>query len=110
MMQRKRTTSLEERGGTAMPTIRNRFVVLAAVVLCAGAPRAVFGQAAGTLEHIHVHGSREMIVVLPDAHALTRQRVEHTFEPHDGNHGNRIRERFERKVPPFFSQHLEARP
>ncbi len=40
--------------------------------------------------------------------ALRRLRVAHTFEEYEGDHGNRIRERFAAKVLPFFSQHLEA--
>jgi S-formylglutathione hydrolase len=34
--------------------------------------------------------------------------VPHTFEQYEGDHGNRVRERFEAKVLPFFSQHLDA--
>jgi enterochelin esterase-like enzyme len=40
--------------------------------------------------------------------ALTRLRVPHEFEQYEGDHGNRVRERFETKVLPFFSQHLDA--
>lgn len=39
--------------------------------------------------------------------ALTRLGVTHTFEVYEGNHGNRVKERFETKVLPFFSQHLK---
>jgi S-formylglutathione hydrolase FrmB len=38
--------------------------------------------------------------------ALARLKVEHTFEQYEGDHGNRVRERFATKVLPFFSQHL----
>ncbi|HET7608986.1 MAG TPA: alpha/beta fold hydrolase [Gammaproteobacteria bacterium] len=38
--------------------------------------------------------------------ALTRLRVAHGFEEYDGDHGNRVRERFASKVLPFSSQHL----
>jgi enterochelin esterase-like enzyme len=41
--------------------------------------------------------------------SLTRLGVTHTFEVYDGDHGNRIRERFESQVLRFFSQHLSAR-
>jgi hypothetical protein len=40
--------------------------------------------------------------------ALTRLRVPHEFEQYEGDHGNRVRERFETKVLPFFSEHLDA--
>jgi hypothetical protein len=42
------------------------------------------------------------------ADALTRLDVAHTYEVYDGDHGNRIRERFERHVLPFFSRHPEV--
>ena len=41
--------------------------------------------------------------------SLARLDVAHTFEVYDGDHGNRIRERFESQVLRFFSQHLLAR-
>lgn len=37
---------------------------------------------------------------------LTRFGIPHTFETYEGDHGNRISERLEEKVLPFFSQHL----
>jgi hypothetical protein len=39
---------------------------------------------------------------------LTRQRVEHHFEQYEGDHGNRVKERFAAKLLPFFSEHLDA--
>jgi hypothetical protein len=42
------------------------------------------------------------------ADALTRLDVPHTFEVYEGDHGNRLRERFEMHVLPFFSRHLTA--
>jgi S-formylglutathione hydrolase FrmB len=38
--------------------------------------------------------------------AMTRFGVAHTFETYEGDHGNRIPQRLEEKVLPFFSQHL----
>jgi enterochelin esterase-like enzyme len=43
------------------------------------------------------------------AESLTRLGVTQTFEVYDGDHGNRIRERFESQILRFFSQHLSAR-
>jgi enterochelin esterase-like enzyme len=40
--------------------------------------------------------------------SLTRLGVAHTFEIYEGNHGNRVKARFETKVLPFFSEHLKA--
>jgi hypothetical protein len=42
------------------------------------------------------------------ADALTRLDVPHTIEVYEGDHGNRVRERFEMHVLPFFSRHLTA--
>ena len=38
--------------------------------------------------------------------ALTRLGVSHTFQQYEGNHTNRVRERFEANVLPFYSQQL----
>jgi enterochelin esterase-like enzyme len=40
--------------------------------------------------------------------ALTRLGIEHSFEQYEGNHTNRVGERFESLVLPFFSKQLEA--
>ena len=42
------------------------------------------------------------------ADALSRLDVPHTIEVYEGDHGNRIRERFEMNVLPFFSRHLRT--
>jgi enterochelin esterase-like enzyme len=39
--------------------------------------------------------------------ALTRLGIEHSFELYEGDHTNRLRERFESLVLPFFSKQLE---
>ncbi len=43
------------------------------------------------------------------ADALARLGVPHTIQVYEGDHGNRVRERFESQVVRFFSQHLGAR-
>ena len=40
--------------------------------------------------------------------ALTRLRVPHYYEEYDGDHSNKVRERVERNVLPFFSRNLVA--
>jgi len=40
--------------------------------------------------------------------ALTRLNIANSIEVYDGDHGNRVGERFASKVLPFFSQHLGA--
>jgi enterochelin esterase-like enzyme len=42
--------------------------------------------------------------------ALTRFGVAHTFETYEGDHGNRIPQRLEEKVLPFFSKQLSFDP
>ena len=39
--------------------------------------------------------------------SLTRLGIVHTFEVYEGTHGNRVKERFETKVLPFFSENLK---
>ena len=39
--------------------------------------------------------------------ALVRLGVAHSFETYEGDHMNRVKERFETKVLPFFSSHLD---
>jgi hypothetical protein len=36
--------------------------------------------------------------------------VKHTFETYEGDHTNRIPQRLEEKVLPFFTQHLSFEP
>ena len=40
--------------------------------------------------------------------ALTRNRIAHTFEEYEGDHNNRVPERIETKLVPFFSRVLAA--
>lgn len=40
--------------------------------------------------------------------AMTRLRIPHAYEEYDGDHTNRVRERIERNVLPFFSKNLVA--
>jgi hypothetical protein len=39
--------------------------------------------------------------------ALTCLGIDHSFEEYDGDHGNRVTERFQNNLLPFFSQQLE---
>jgi len=39
---------------------------------------------------------------------LRRLRIDHGFEQYEGDHGNRVKERFAAKLLPFFSLHLAA--
>ena len=41
--------------------------------------------------------------------ALTRGGVKHTYETYDGDHVNRIPQRFEKQVLPFFSEQLKGK-
>ena len=37
---------------------------------------------------------------------LKRVGVPHTFDTYEGDHGNKVMQRLEEKVLPFFAQHL----
>lgn len=39
--------------------------------------------------------------------SLTRLGIDHTFEEYEGDHGNRVTERFQNNVMPFFSKQLK---
>jgi hypothetical protein len=39
---------------------------------------------------------------------MTRLRIPHHYEEYDGDHTNKVRERIERNVLPFFSKNLAA--
>jgi enterochelin esterase-like enzyme len=40
--------------------------------------------------------------------AMTRLRIAHAYEEYDGDHTNKVRERIERNLLPFFSMNLVA--
>jgi enterochelin esterase-like enzyme len=40
--------------------------------------------------------------------AMTKLRIAHTFEEYDGDHSNRLRERIEWNVLPYFARNLAA--
>jgi enterochelin esterase-like enzyme len=40
--------------------------------------------------------------------ALTRNGVKHSYQTYDGDHVNRIPQRFEAQVMPFFSEQLKG--
>jgi len=42
--------------------------------------------------------------------AMTRLRISHYYEEYDGDHTNKVRERIERNVLPFFAKNLVAPP
>jgi hypothetical protein len=39
---------------------------------------------------------------------MTRLKIPHLYEEYDGDHTNRVRERIERNVLPFFARNLAA--
>jgi len=43
-----------------------------------------------------------------DLQALTKLRVPHYYEEYDGDHTNKVRERIEQNVLPFFARNLVA--
>jgi hypothetical protein len=103
-------------------------VCFAISAVSAQAPTATSTPINGSFEKITVHGrslegnlegdspDRDVFVYLPPSYArdttrrypVTRLGVAHRFETYEGNHTNRVRERFETKVLPFFSEQLRA--
>ena len=95
---------LPTKDGNVIPDVAARFAV--------NSPMAMLDSHAGAL--------RKMTAIMMDvgeqdgliganrelSDAMTRFGVDHTFETYDGDHGNRISERFEQRVLPFFSRHL----
>lgn len=97
---------LPTQDGAVRPEIAAKFI--------ANSPLAFVDQYVPTLKNYH---AIKMDVGLQDNLAasnklmdesLTRLGVPHTFETYEGNHGNRVKERFETKVLPFFSENLNS--
>lgn len=54
-------------------------------------------------------GTKEEFIQTPNrefSETLKRNRIEHTFEVFEGGHGDKVAERMETKILPFFSRHL----
>jgi len=96
---------LPTRNGEVVPEIAARFAV--------NSPQAMLPS--------HVSALNKMTAIMLDvgeqdgliranrtfSETMTRYGVEHTFETYDGDHVNRIEQRFEERVLPFFSRHLQ---
>lgn len=96
---------LPTRDGEVIPQVAARFAV--------NSPAAMLDS--------HVGALRKMTAIMMDvgtedglirantdlSEAMTKFGVEHTFETYEGDHSNRISERFEQEVLPFFSRHLK---
>ena len=53
------------------------------------------------LQDTLLNGNRDMDAL------LTKLGVTHAYETYEGDHTNRVRERFEKSVLPFFSSNLD---
>jgi enterochelin esterase-like enzyme len=79
----------------------------------ANAPLAFVDQYAGNLRRYKAiaidvgdkDGLKEYAQILHDL--LDRYHIANSFEIYEGDHGNRVTQRFQDKVIPFFSQHLD---
>jgi S-formylglutathione hydrolase len=97
---------LPVKGGKVRPDIDARWA--------ANAPVEMVGQFASNLSAyyaiaIDVGTSDSLLEPNRQMHkVLTRLSIPHTFEEYEGDHVNRIRERIERNVLPFFARHLAA--
>jgi len=99
---------LPTRNGEVVPEIAARFAV--------NSPQAMLPS--------HVNALRKMTAIALDvgeqdgliganrtfSETMRRYGIEHTFETYDGDHVNRIEQRFEEHVLPFFSRHLRTEP
>jgi enterochelin esterase-like enzyme len=101
---------LPTQNGEVVPEIAARFAV--------NSPQAMLPS--------HVGALRKMTAVMLDvgeqdgliganralSETMTAYGVQHTFETYEGDHVNRIEQRFEERVLPFFSRHLrqQVRP
>lgn len=78
----------------------------------ANAPLAMLDQYVPNLKKLHAIagdvGTKDTLLASNQEldHRLTVYGIAHTFETYDGNHVNRITERLEKKVMPFFSSNL----
>jgi len=95
-----------------LPTKNGEVVPAVAVKWAANSPMAMLDQYVPNLQK---YKAIAMDVGLQDSligsnrlleEALTRYRIAHTFETYEGDHGNRIPQRLEEKVLPYFSKHL----
>jgi S-formylglutathione hydrolase FrmB len=98
-----------------LPTENGEVVPEIAARFAANSPTAMLDS--------HVPALRKMTAIMMDvgeqdgliganrelSEAMTKFGVDHTFETYEGDHTNRISERFEFKVLPFFSEHLMFR-
>jgi enterochelin esterase-like enzyme len=97
---------LPVRDGTVRPDIVAKWV--------ANAPLEMLEQYASNLRKyyavaIDIGTSDTLLASSRQLHdALTRLLVPHAFEEYDGDHTNKVRERIERNVLPFFSKSLVA--
>ncbi len=83
----------------------------------ANAPLATVDQYVGNLKQLHAlafdAGSKDASIAanikILDG-LLTSYQIPHTYEEYDGDHLNRIAERIEQKMLPFFTANLSAEP
>ena len=95
-----------------LPTKNGEVVPHVAAKWAANAPIAMLDQYVPSLKKLKaialdiglqdglIAGNRQLV------EAMARYGIGHTFETYEGDHGNRIPQRMEEKVLPFFSTHL----
>jgi S-formylglutathione hydrolase len=97
---------LPTKDGEVVPEIAARFAVNSPQVMIpshAGALRKYSAIKLDVGEQDGLIGANRSL-----SQTLTRYGVEHEWETYEGDHINRITERFENSVLPFFSAHLES--
>ena len=98
-----------------LPTMNGEMIPEVAARFAVNSPMAMLASHVGALKKMTavmmdvgeqdglIRANREL------SEEMTRFGIEHTFETYEGDHSNRIPERFEQKVLPFFSRHLMFR-
>ncbi len=98
---------LPTKDGEVIPEVAARFAVNSPMAMLdshAGALRKMTAIVMDVGEQDGLIGSNRELSA-----AMTRFGVDHAFETYEGDHSNRISERFELEVLPFFSRHLAFR-
>jgi S-formylglutathione hydrolase FrmB len=99
-----------------LPTKNGEVVPEVAVKWAANSPVAMLDQYVASLRKLTAIaldiGLQDGLITSNEVFVagLRRFGVPHTYETYEGDHGNRIPERLEQHVLPFFSKHLRAAP
>lgn len=95
-----------DRDGNALPVVQAKWAANSPLVFVDQYVPALQSYAAIHLDVGDEDGLEATITQLEAA--LTRLNIEHAYEIYEGDHGNRVGQRFIDNVLPFFAEHLTA--